>query len=107
MGKKKADTGGKALRARLRRAFCVTTGTHCRMELQGKGVLFIQGCRDIEEYSSTCMVLRVKDATLSRICVTGERLLCCSYHEDGVEITGEIMQLTLCGQEVPKMEGEV
>jgi hypothetical protein len=106
MSEKKSNTAGKALRAQLHRAFCVTTGTHCRMELQGKRVLFIQGCRDIEEYSTTRMVLRVQDASLTHVCVTGEGLLCCSYHEDGVEITGDIMQLTLCGQESAKKEGE-
>ena len=52
MSEKKSNTAGKALRTRLHRAFCVTTGTHCRMELQGKRVLFIQGCRDIEEYNA-------------------------------------------------------
>ena len=97
MMQKKQGTSGR-WRARLRRAFCETTGTHCRMELQGDRVLWLQGCRDIEEYSPTCMVLRVRDATLARVCVRGEGLLCCSYHEDGVEITGEIRQVQLCGE---------
>ena len=68
------------------------------MEAQGNRVLWIQGCHEIEQYSPTCMVLRVRDATLTRVCVRGERLLCCSYHEDGVEITGEIQQVQLCGE---------
>ena len=87
-----------SLRTRLRRAFCATTGTHCRMELQGNRVLWIQGCHESEQYSPTCMVLRVRDASLTRICVTGEQLLCGSYHEDGVEIHGEIVHLQLCGE---------
>ena len=107
MTRKKTETGSETLRARLRRAFCVTTGTHCRIELQGNRVLWIQGCRDIEEYSPTCMVLRVQDASISRVCVTGDRLLCCSYHQDGVEITGDIVCIQLCRQEHPKKEGDV
>ena len=97
MTQKKQGTSG-GWRARLRRAFCVTTGTHCRMEVQGDRVLWLQGCREIEEYSPTYIVLRVRDATLTRVCVWGERLLCCSYHEDGMEITGEIRQVQLCGE---------
>ena len=92
------------MRAKLRRLFCTATGIHCRTEIQGNQGLFIQGCCGIEAFTPTCILLQVRDPHVRILCVVGEGLLCSSYHEEGVQITGNILRVEFCNQKL-KEEG--
>ncbi len=56
-----------------------------RIELRGRNLLFIQGCRRILKYSPRHMILEVKG---DRVSVKGERLVCTSYHGGTVSVEG-------------------
>ena len=98
MKRKTMEPGGvrPPLRARLRRAFYRTTGTHCRIECEGARGMMIQGCCGIEQYSPDRIVLAVRDPDFLYLCIGGRALLCSSYHEQGVQVTGEIRHLLYC-----------
>lgn len=78
------------LRARLRRAFCLATGSHCRIELQGGREMIVQGCCGIQEYTPCSIVLQVRDPDYRFLHIRGRALLCSSYHTDAVQLCGEI-----------------
>lgn len=81
------------LRARLRKAFYVATGSHCRMEMQGGREMIVQGCCGIEEYTPCSIILRVRDPDYCFLHICGRALLCSSYHTDAVQVCGEICAL--------------
>ena len=83
------------LRARLRKVFCLTTGSHCRMEVQGRREVIVQGCCGIEAYSPCSIVLRVRDPDYCYLHICGSSLLCHSYHTDAVRLCGEIHGMEL------------
>ena len=57
------------------------------LEIRGRNVLFIQGCRRIIKYSSEHMILAVKGFEVS---IAGERLICSTYHDGTVSIEGYV-----------------
>lgn len=97
----KDKTARQTLRARLRHAFCVATGSRCRLESDGAKSLVVQGCCGIEVYRRDCIVLLVRDPDFSRLCIGGADLFCHSYHEQGVRITGQLRQILYCGADDP------
>ncbi len=58
-----------------------------RLEIRGRNTLFIQGCRRILKYSPEQMIMGVKDFSVE---VTGQRLICSTYHDGTVTIDGLI-----------------
>ena len=58
-----------------------------RIELRGRNLLFIGGCRRILKYSPTQITVEVKG---DRVSVGGERLECTSYHAGNVSVEGRI-----------------
>ncbi len=62
-----------------------------RIELRGKNLLFLGGCRRIVTYSPTLIVLSGKGDTVS---IIGERLICTSYHGGTVSIEGAISSVS-------------
>ena len=67
-----------------------------RLELRGRNVLFVQGCRRILEYSPARMVLAIKNFNLA---IEGARLVCSTYHDGTVSIDGQIDRIFLDGEE--------
>ncbi len=65
-----------------------------RIELRGRYQLFLTGCRRIIKYSPELMVLAVKGDLLN---VSGERLICTSYHGGTVSIEGNILSVRFDG----------
>ena len=66
------------------------------LEMRGRNYLLISGCKRIEKYSPTVMVMRVgKDL----LCVCGEGLICSSYHGGTVSIEGIINTIGFEGEE--------
>ena len=62
-----------------------------RIELRGRNLLFVQGCRRILKYSPELISLEVKGDSVS---IAGERLVCTSYHAGGVSVEGRIVSLS-------------
>ena len=62
-----------------------------RIELRGRNLLFLCGCRRILKYTPELIVLSVKGGTVS---VTGERLICTSYHSGTISIEGAISSVS-------------
>jgi sporulation protein YqfC len=58
-----------------------------RLELMGRNLLFVMGCRRILEYSPCRITLAVKGFNIE---VVGERLICSSYHDGTVGVEGRI-----------------
>ncbi len=83
------------LRARLRKIFCLATGSHCRIEMLGGREMIVQGCCGIEEYTPCSITLRVRDPDYVFLHICGRALLCSSYHTDAVQLCGEICALEL------------
>ena len=67
-----------------------------RIELRGRSLLFIQGCRRILEYSPELVRVAVKGDTVS---VRGVRLVCTSYHAGTVGVEGRISSVTFTEEE--------
>lgn len=58
-----------------------------RIELRGRNTLFVQGCRRIVKYSPEEMIFAAKGFEVS---VSGENLVCSTYHDGTVTIDGYI-----------------
>ncbi len=56
-----------------------------RIEIRGKNLLFVNGCRRILKYSPELIILSVKNDSVH---IMGERLICTSYHAGAVSIEG-------------------
>lgn len=67
-----------------------------RMEMRGRHTLFLHGCRRILKYSPQEMVMEAKGIT---VCVTGERLVCSTFHDGTVTVDGLLHGLLLEGEE--------
>ncbi len=63
-----------------------------RIEMRGRNLLFIQGCRRILNYSPCLMIMAVKDMSVE---VAGERLICSTYHSGTVSIEGYIKSINI------------
>ncbi len=57
------------------------------IEMRGRGLLFMQGCRSIVKYSTTEMILATKGFLVN---IRGERLECTTYHGGTVTVEGRI-----------------
>jgi sporulation protein YqfC len=57
------------------------------IEMRGRGLLFMQGCRSIVKYSTTEMILAAKGFLVN---IRGERLECTTYHGGTVTVEGRI-----------------
>ena len=66
------------------------------LELRGRNYLLISGCKRIEKYSPTLMVMRVGKDLLT---VGGEELICSSYHGGTVTVEGLINTIGFEGEE--------
>lgn len=62
-----------------------------RIELRGRNLLFVQGCRRILKYTPKFISLEVKNDS---ILIGGERLVCTSYHAGGVSVEGRISSIS-------------
>lgn len=58
-----------------------------RLEVRGRNTVIINGCKRILEYSPERMRLAIKK---SSVCVSGERLICSTYHDGAICIEGYI-----------------
>ena len=58
-----------------------------RLEIRGRNSVIVCGCRRIQKYTPTEMVLSAKDFDVS---VVGERLICTAYHEGAICIEGYV-----------------
>ena len=67
-----------------------------RMEMRGRHTLFLHGCRRILKYSPQEMVMEAKGITVS---VTGERLVCSTFHDGTVTVDGLLCGICLEGEE--------
>lgn len=67
-----------------------------RIELRGRNILFIGGCRRILKYSPTLIAVEVKGDC---VVVKGERLICTSYHAGNISVEGFISSLSFGGLE--------
>ena len=67
-----------------------------RVEMRGRNTLFLHGCRRILKYSPQEMVMVAKGITVS---VTGERLVCSTFHNGTVTVDGLLCGLRLEGEE--------
>ena len=65
-----------------------------RVEMRGRNLVFLSGCRRIIKYSAEEMILAVKGDLLS---VKGTRLICSSYHGGTVSIEGSISSVSFEG----------
>ena len=70
-----------------------------RIELWGRNLLFMQGCRRILKYSPEEMVLQAKGFEVS---VKGRRLVCTTYHDGAITLDGVIDGVELMGGEGDK-----
>lgn len=61
-----------------------------RIELRGRNLLTVFGCRRILTYTTTCIRLEMKDTVLA---VYGQRLGCTSYLAGAVGMDGRIDRL--------------
>ena len=57
------------------------------LEMRGRGLLLVSGCKRIEKYSPSLMIMRVGAEMLF---VRGRALICSSYHSGAVSVEGEI-----------------
>lgn len=64
------------------------------LELRGRNELLLCGCRQIVEYSNTCIRIVLGKSTL---CLLGRRLRMSSYSEGRIVVRGEIDAFDFCG----------
>lgn len=57
------------------------------LEMRGRKLLFMQGCRGIEKYSTEEIILEAKDFF---VCIKGGNLICTSYHGGTVTVEGRV-----------------
>ena len=67
-----------------------------RIEMRGKNVLMVNGCRKILKYSTEEIDLRLKGFCL---CVRGHGLQCTAYHYGSVSVEGDICCLSFDKEE--------
>ena len=61
-----------------------------RIEVRGRNFVISFGCRRIIQYTPTNIILAAKDFSVG---VSGQRLICTSYHEGAVCIEGLIEKI--------------
>ena len=59
-----------------------------RLEIRGRNSVIICGCRRIQKYTPTEIILSAKDFDVS---IIGERLVCTAYHEGAVCLEGYVV----------------
>ena len=64
-----------------------------RIEVRGRELLLVSGCRRILKYSSEEIMLKLKGFC---VCIDGRGLLCTAYHYGSVSIEGEICNISFC-----------
>lgn len=63
-----------------------------RLELRGRGEMYLCGCKKILKYSEEEMVIRARTFD---VVVQGEKLICASFHCSGIVIEGNIQSIKL------------
>ena len=58
-----------------------------RLEMRGRGLLLLGGCRRIMKYSSDEICFKVKDFCIT---VRGAELICTTFHAGNVTVEGKI-----------------
>ena len=58
-----------------------------RLEIRGRNSVIVCGCRRIQKYTPTEIVLSSKDFDVA---IIGERLICTAYHEGAICIEGYV-----------------
>ena len=71
---------------------CDTLAGEFRLEVRGRGLLFMQGCRRILKYSPEEMILAAKEF---EVYIEGRNLICSTYHDGTVTVEGAILSLKL------------
>ena len=59
-----------------------------RLEIRGRNSVIVCGCRRIQKYTPTEIVLSAKDFDVA---IIGERLVCTAYHEGAICLEGYIV----------------
>lgn len=62
-----------------------------RLEIRGRNIVIINGCKRILEYSPKKMRLAIKESSIS---VSGERLVCSTYHDGAICVEGYIESIS-------------
>lgn len=65
------------------------------IEMRGRGLLFLQGCRRIIKYTPSEMVFSAGDFFVT---VLGDRLLCTTFHGGTVTVEGKIDGISFVGE---------
>lgn len=66
------------------------------LEMRGRNELLLCGCREITEYSETCIRIIQGGST---VCICGRRLSMSSYSLGRITVKGEVDSLDFCGGE--------
>lgn len=66
------------------------------VEMRGRGLLFLQGCKRIIKYSPEEMILAAKGFDVS---IKGERLVCTTYYGGTVTVEGRIDKIDFAAEE--------
>ena len=66
------------------------------IEMRGRELLFLQGCRRIIKYSTEEMILAAKGFDVS---IKGERLVCTTYYGGAVTVEGRIDKIDFTAEE--------
>ena len=66
------------------------------IEMRGRKLLFLQGCRRIIKYSPEEMILAAKGFNVS---IKGESLICTTYHGGAVTVEGRIDKIDFTAEE--------
>lgn len=71
---------------------CGMLGDEMRIELRGRGEMFVCGCKRILSYTESEIELLTRDDILT---VRGEGLTCASFHCSGLVIEGRVNSIEL------------
>ena len=72
-----------------------------RLEIRGRNNCIVNGCRRILKYSPTEMILSIKGFSVN---ISGERLVCSSYHDGAICIDGYVYGVSFDGKEKGERE---
>ena len=62
-----------------------------RLEIRGRNSVIVCGCRRIQKYTPTEIMLSAKDFDVK---IIGERLTCTAYHEGAICLEGNVTGVT-------------
>ena len=73
-----------------------------RLEIRGRNSVIVCGCKRIQKYSPTEIILSAKDFDVA---IIGERLICTAYHEGAICVEGYVTKVNFDPDEVKGIEG--